>query len=101
MPGKLRYIERIENVEGEVVYQSPGSNAEGLRKQACDEVTAFQIHEMLRESLRTGNLANEASQLDPDPFPGVELTVMRPPWSWTIFWQRNSPNPVPLSALDE
>jgi membrane peptidoglycan carboxypeptidase len=69
LPGALRYIERIENGEGEVVYQAPAPVKSGL-KPACDEITAYQIHDMLQESLADGNLKEEASALSRQPFTG-------------------------------
>lgn len=74
LPGELRFIERIENAEGEVVYEASAAEvAEGV-EQACDEITAYQIHDMLRESLTTGNLVEEAATLRQQPFLGAVKT---------------------------
>ncbi|NIP95302.1 MAG: hypothetical protein GWO24_18390, partial [Akkermansiaceae bacterium] len=63
LPPELRYIERIENVAGEVVYRAPAPEEFAKLEQACDEVTAFQLHDMIREAMRTGNLREEAGAL--------------------------------------
>ncbi|MBJ06633.1 MAG: hypothetical protein CMO40_05870 [Verrucomicrobiaceae bacterium] len=73
LPGDLRYIERIENADGEVVYRAPAPRKSGA-EPACDEITAYQIHGMLQESLKGGNLAEDASTLKRQPFTGVVKT---------------------------
>ncbi len=73
LPGDLRYIERIENADGEVVYQADPAEKPDT-DPACDEITAYQIHDMLRESLGNGNLAAEASTLRQQPFTGAVKT---------------------------
>ncbi len=73
LPGDLRYIERIEDADGEVVYQAP-SPSKSDAEPACDEITAYQVHDMLRESLESGNLAAEAATLRQQPFPGAVKT---------------------------
>ena len=73
LPGKPRYIERIENGKGEVVYKAPAPAKSGV-EAACDEITAYQIHEMLRKSMIDGNLAEEASAIASPSFPGAVKT---------------------------
>ena len=73
LPGDLRYIERIEDADGEVVYQAEPAEKSDT-DPACDEITAYQIHDMLRESLQNGNLATEASTLRQQPFTGAVKT---------------------------
>lgn len=74
LPAEFRYIEWIENADGEVVYRAPVPEEESRSERACDEITAFQIHNMLGEALRTGNLAEDAASLNAQPFPGVVKT---------------------------
>jgi membrane carboxypeptidase/penicillin-binding protein len=74
LPDELRYIKRIENGDGEVVYQAPDSEAESSLEHACDEITAYQIHDMLGQAIKTGNLAADSSSLKRQPFPGVVKT---------------------------
>lgn len=69
LPGDLRYIERIENADGEVVFEAPAPE-KSTADPACDAITAYQIHEMLQESLESGNLAGDASTLKRQPFTG-------------------------------
>ena len=60
LPPALRYIERIENADGKPVYEAPP--AEQVETEpACDAITAYQIHDMLNESLKTGNLAEDGA----------------------------------------
>ena len=73
LPGALRYIERIENADGEVVYEAPAPE-KSAGDPACDEITAYQVHGMLQESLESGNLAEDASTLKRQPFPGAIKT---------------------------
>ncbi len=75
VPRRMRFIERIENAEGEVVYRSP--EAEDTRRTgraACSAETAYQIHSMLRDALDRGNLAGEAGDLAGAPFRGAAKT---------------------------
>lgn len=71
---KFRYIKRIENGDGLVVYQAPVSEDESSLTQACDEITAYQIHDMLGDAMKTGNLAEDAKALNRQPFPGAVKT---------------------------
>ncbi len=59
---------------GEVVYRAPAPEEFAKLEQACDEVTAFQLHDMIREAMRTGNLREEAGALAEQPFPGAVKT---------------------------
>lgn len=59
MPASLHYIDRIEDDLGEIVYQAPRGEEEMRDVAACDEATAFQVHSILNETLKTGNLSEE------------------------------------------
>ena len=74
MPRALRFIERIENADGEVVYRSPMPEGEAGSRRACDEACAYQIHSMLQDTTRDGNLAAEGKQLIEQPFHGAVKT---------------------------
>jgi penicillin-binding protein 1A len=74
VPTKLRYIERIEDGAGKEIYQAPVAAEEGLHTRACDEISAYQIHSMLQDTLKTGNLVEEAGKLNAQPFLGAVKT---------------------------
>lgn len=64
-PKNLYYIERIEDVDGQEVYRAPRSKSE--TEEVCSSATAFQVHSILADSTKNGNLAEKASQLlEPD-----------------------------------
>lgn len=73
-PTELRYISRIENSAGEVVYESTLAPAEERTRRVCEEITAFQVHDIMQDALRTGNLELEASKLVEKPFHGAVKT---------------------------
>lgn len=70
VPKILHYIDRIENELGEIVYQAPGGS-DGTREVAgCDAATAYQVHSILKDTVRTGNLAEEEVRLSDGAFSG-------------------------------
>ncbi len=70
IPAGLRYIDRIENDLGEIVYQAARSADEMRDVTACDAATAYQVHTTLKDTVRTGNLSGEEVRLSAVPFPG-------------------------------
>lgn len=73
-PTQLRYVSKIENSAGEVVYQSDLPALEERTRRVCDEITAFQVHDMMQDSLESGNLEREADMLAEQPFHGAVKT---------------------------
>lgn len=69
-PAGLRYIDRIENERGEIVYQASRAGEQLRPVPGCDAATAYQVHSILQDTVRTGNLAGEEQDLVGDPFPG-------------------------------
>jgi penicillin-binding protein 1A len=74
MPSTLRFIERIENGAGEPVYEARNAAGEARPVPGLDGAGAFQVHSMLQDTLRTGNLRNEEARPGTDAFPGVVKT---------------------------
>ncbi len=74
MPATLRFIERIENGAGETIYGGRDGAEETRPVSGLDGAGAFQVHSMLRDVLRTGNLRNEEAKPGTDTFPGVAKT---------------------------
>lgn len=73
IPTTLRYISRIENSEGVVVYESPPASGPEASRTVCDPVSAYQIHDMMQDALESGNLQEEGRMLD-QPFYGAVKT---------------------------
>lgn len=64
-PKALYYIESIKDVEGKEVYRAPRSKSETV--ELCSSATAFQVHSILSDTTKNGNLIDHASQLvEPD-----------------------------------
>ena len=70
IPKGLRYIDRIENERGEVVYKAPVGSDQMRDVAGCDAATAYQIHSILHDTVRTGNLAEEETKLAGGSFAG-------------------------------
>lgn len=64
----LTYLESIENAQGEVVYQRQAATRSSTR--VVDEVTAFQVHDILVGGARKGS-ANGLYKSMPEGFNGV------------------------------
>ncbi|MEM9080649.1 MAG: penicillin-binding transpeptidase domain-containing protein, partial [Verrucomicrobiota bacterium] len=60
-PDDLYYIDRIENVDGQLIYTAPQSKA--ATREVCDSATAYQIHSILADNLSKGNLTEIADTL--------------------------------------
>ena len=60
-PKSPYYIERIVNAEGEEVYRAPRSKSEVM--DMCGSATAFQVHSILSDTLKNGNLAEKAGNV--------------------------------------
>lgn len=74
MPTTLRFIERIENGAGETIYDGGQGVVPPREVPGLDGAAAYQMHSMLRDTLQTGNLRNEASAVGGEQFPGVAKT---------------------------
>jgi penicillin-binding protein 1A len=60
-----QYILEIRDIEGRVVYPVNEDGPALETAPACSESTAFQVHHILNEVLRKGNLAEDAKGLKP------------------------------------
>jgi membrane carboxypeptidase/penicillin-binding protein len=65
----LTYVNRVENASGQVIY-SRQKMPQHLGV-AVDEATAYQIHDIMRESMNRGNLAGFTDHLVEKPFTGA------------------------------
>ena len=74
LPRTLRFIERIENADGDVVYRSPVAEPASGSSQACSLESSYQVHSMLKDVLKSGNLAEDAPGLVEHPFHGIAKT---------------------------
>ena len=74
MPKTLLYIERIENAEGEVIFDQAPSAGEVLPVAGLDAAGAYQIHSMLRDTLGSGNLSGEPLRPAAGEFKGFAKT---------------------------
>lgn len=64
-PKALYYIESIKDVDGKEIYRAPRSKSETV--ELCSSATAFQLHSILSDNTKNGNLMDQASQLvEPD-----------------------------------
>ena len=79
----LRYLRKITDSHGEVLYQAPTSVPDAA-KRACSPETAYQVHTVLNDVLQTGNLSEEARQLSGGNFPGGVKTGT--PYNFTDAW---------------
>ena len=60
-----RYIREIRDIDGKIVYPLSGKRIEPVTREACSEATAFQVHSILNEVMRTGNLKDVSRDLSP------------------------------------
>jgi penicillin-binding protein 1A len=60
------YIREIRDIEGKVVYPTGEERAPPVAKAVCSEAAAFQVHSILNEVMKTGNLAEKAKGLKQD-----------------------------------
>lgn len=74
VPRRFRYIERIENEFQKVVYQAPKGGDERRALAGCDESATYQMHSMLQDVLRDGNLSEEQVRPDGPGFRGAVKT---------------------------
>ena len=65
---KTHYILSIQDGNGESRYQSDLSSLES--EPSCSEATAFQVHSILNDVMKTGNLASVSDELIDSPFSG-------------------------------
>jgi len=54
-PTSTYYIERIESIDGEVIYRAPNTKAQTM--ELCSSSSAFQLHSILSDCTKNGNLA--------------------------------------------
>jgi len=73
IPRRMRYIDRIVDGEGKLRFQDRRKSAATDGAPACDPETAFQIHSILEDVLRSGNLAQHAKELEE----GVDGVVIK------------------------
>jgi penicillin-binding protein 1A len=65
---KTYYILSIQDGNGESRYRSDLSSLES--EPSCSEATAFQVHSILNDVMKTGNLASVSDELTDAPFSG-------------------------------
>lgn len=58
------YVRAIEDMNGQERYRSPYIDHAPEEKEVCSAATAFQIHSILNDTLKEGNLASRAEGLD-------------------------------------
>ncbi|MGJ8697251.1 MAG: transglycosylase domain-containing protein [Verrucomicrobiaceae bacterium] len=64
------YIREIRDILGETVYTSEHVGQSAASEFACSDATAFQIHSILNDTLKTGNLEDVSGGLSEAPFEG-------------------------------
>ncbi len=67
---ETRYIQEIRDIEGKVVFPRPGDDLDLKTQPVCSEAAAFQVHSILNEVLKDGNLGEVSSGLTGTSFPG-------------------------------
>lgn len=60
---KNRYIREIRDIDGKVVYPTAENSIQKVVKEVCSEAAAFQVHSVLNEVMRTGNLKDVSKDL--------------------------------------
>ncbi len=60
------YIREIRDIEGRVVFPTGGNRPVPVAKEVCSDAAAFQVHSILNDVLKTGNLAETAKGLNQD-----------------------------------
>ena len=60
-----RYIREIRDIEGKIVYPLKSDSLAPVTREACSDATAFQVHSVLNDVMRTGNLKNVSKDLNP------------------------------------
>lgn len=58
-----RYIREIRDIEGKVVYSLGATEGAARVEAVCSDATAYQVHDVLNEVYRTGNLSGEVEGL--------------------------------------
>ena len=78
------YILEIRDIDGNVVYPAGGNGPSLETEEVCSDAAAFQVHTILNDVLRNGNLAESAKGLKPGLLLGGGKTGT-PYWS-TDAW---------------
>ncbi|MGJ8726542.1 MAG: transglycosylase domain-containing protein [Roseibacillus sp.] len=60
-PKNLYYIESIKDIDGKEVYRAPRTKSE--TEEVCSSSSAFQVHSILADTTRKGNLSGKAGGL--------------------------------------
>jgi len=79
-----RYIREIRDIEGKIVYPVSGESLEPVVKQACSEASAYQVHTVLNDVMRTGNLKDVSQDLTPSLLLGGAKSGT--PYGFTNAW---------------
>ena len=64
------YIREIRDLEGNLVYPLNGESPKLETRSVCSDATAFQVHSVLNDVLKTGNLRDVSKGLSSAPFLG-------------------------------
>lgn len=78
------YILEIRDIDGQIVYPVGGNGPQMAAKPVCSDAAAFQVHSVLNDVLRTGNLAKSAEGLKPGLLLGGGKTGT--PYGLTDAW---------------
>ncbi len=60
-----RYIREIRDIEGNIVYPLKSDRLDPVVREACSDATAFQVHSVLNDVMRVGNLKDVSRDLTP------------------------------------
>lgn len=75
-PDNIYYLDRIEDEEGQLIWESTQAidtrNNAHVRKGAMSTATAFQLHNILQSSLKTGSATRVTAYLPPNFKGGVQ-----------------------------
>lgn len=71
VPTGRHYLERIEDAEGRTVYKAVN---QGGTREVCDPISAYQVHSVLQDTTRSGNLMAQGPQVGGEAFAGAVKT---------------------------
>ena len=83
-PSETFYIREIRDIENQAVFTSNHLATDLESSKACSDATAFQIHSILNDVTRSGNLSGVVDGLSETPFQGGVKTGT--PYGLTDAW---------------
>jgi len=81
---KTSYIREIRDIEGNLVYPLAGEGPVLETQLVCTDAAAFQVHSVLNDVLKTGNLRDVSKGLSGEPFLGGGKTGT--PYGFSDAW---------------